>query len=157
MEKQIIALLAKVIKENYDIELSNIKLEFPPKKDLGDFAFGCFVLSRDLKKNPAMISNELSELLQNETLIDEANSAGPYINLKVSKSIFTEAFSQMFYDKDDYLSPKISSGERLVVDYIGANVGKPLHIGHICTPIQGQVMINLYNKLGYDVISDSHI
>jgi hypothetical protein len=34
MEKQIIALLAKVIKENYDIELLDIKLEFPPKKDL---------------------------------------------------------------------------------------------------------------------------
>ena len=157
MEKQIIALLAKVIKENYDIELSDIKLEFPPKKDLWDFAFGCFVLSRDLKKNPAMIANELWDLLTRENLIDEANSAWPYINLKISKTIFTDAFVEMFNDKENFLSPKITSNETLVVDYIWANVGKPLHIGHICTPIQGQVMINLYNKLGYDVISDSHI
>jgi arginyl-tRNA synthetase len=27
----------------------------------------------------------------------------------------------------------------------------------MCTPNQGQVIINLYKKLGYDVISDSHI
>ncbi|MDR2639772.1 MAG: arginine--tRNA ligase [Candidatus Peribacteria bacterium] len=43
------------------------------------------------------------------------------------------------------------------MDYIGPNVGKPLHIGHMCSPNQGQTMINVYKKLGYDVISDSHI
>ncbi|MCD5380373.1 arginine--tRNA ligase, partial [Candidatus Gracilibacteria bacterium] len=48
-------------------------------------------------------------------------------------------------------------GKSIYVDYIGANVGKPLHIGHMCTPNQGQVMINVYKKLGYNVISDSHI
>ena len=34
---------------------------------------------------------------------------------------------------------------------------KPLHIGHMCTPNIGQAMINIYKKLGYNVISDSHI
>jgi arginyl-tRNA synthetase len=47
--------------------------------------------------------------------------------------------------------------ETIYIDYIGANVGKPLHIGHMCTPTQGQVIINVFKKLGYNVISDSHI
>jgi arginyl-tRNA synthetase len=42
------------------------------------------------------------------------------------------------------------------VDYIGANVGKPLHIGHICTPSIGQTICNIYKHLGYNVIGDSH-
>ncbi len=44
-----------------------------------------------------------------------------------------------------------------MIDYIGANVGKPLHIGHMCTPNQGQVFVNLFRKLGYQVIADSHL
>ena len=44
----------------------------------------------------------------------------------------------------------------IIVDYIGANAGKPLHIGHICTPSIGQVIANIYRHLGYRVIGDSH-
>lgn len=46
--------------------------------------------------------------------------------------------------------------ETIVVDYIGANAGKPLHIGHICTPSVGQAICNIYRHLGYEVIGDSH-
>lgn len=49
-----------------------------------------------------------------------------------------------------------AKNETIIVDYIGANVGKPLHIGHICTPSIGQVICNVYRHLGYDVIGDSH-
>lgn len=37
------------------------------------------------------------------------------------------------------------------------NVGKPPHIGHICTPLQGQSIINTMRYLGYHVIGDSHL
>jgi len=52
MKQEIINLLKKVIKENYNLDLEDIKLENPPKKELWDYAFGCFLLARDLKKNP---------------------------------------------------------------------------------------------------------
>jgi arginyl-tRNA synthetase len=42
------------------------------------------------------------------------------------------------------------------VDYIGANAGKPLHIGHLCTPSVGQAICNIHDHLGYKVIGDSH-
>ena len=51
---------------------------------------------------------------------------------------------------------KEKKNETVVVDYIGANAGKPLHIGHICTPSVGQTIINIHEYLGYDVIGDSH-
>lgn len=37
------------------------------------------------------------------------------------------------------------------------NVGKPPHIGHICTPLLGQAMINMLRFMGYHVIGDSHL
>ena len=66
MEKQIINLLRKIIKENYDIDLEEITLTNPPKKEMGDFAFSCFILSRELKKNPSIIASDLELLLIKE-------------------------------------------------------------------------------------------
>lgn len=157
MEKQIIALLQEVIKQNYNIELADIKLVFPPKKNLWDFCFQCGVLSRDLKKNPMLIAQELVPLLSNQELFSEVTATGPFVNLKISKQIFVSALANMYHGLDNYLAPNIGNGEKIVIDYIGTCVGKPLHIGHMCTPNIGQVMINLYKKLWYDVISDSHI
>jgi arginyl-tRNA synthetase len=50
MKQEIIDLLKKVIKDNYNLKLEDVKLENPPKKELWDYAFGCFSLARDLKK-----------------------------------------------------------------------------------------------------------
>jgi arginyl-tRNA synthetase len=158
MEQQISNLLKQKIRENYNLELSEIKLETPPKKDLWDFAFGCFLLARDLKKNPTMIAWELLELLRWESLIESASVAWPYLNIKVSKSIFTDSFNLLYANRDNLAwDTKIHEWKTIFVDYIGANVWKPLHIGHMCTPNQWQVIINLFRKFGYKVISDSHI
>lgn len=157
MEKEIINLLKQKIKENYSIELDEVKLENPPKKELWDFAFGCFVLAKDLKKSPVQISAELAEFLKNESLIEDANATWPYLNIKVSKSIFTDTFYKMYSDLDCLLNYSEWMWKTIVIDYIWANVWKPLHIGHMCTPNQWQVIINVYRKLWYKVISDSHI
>jgi arginyl-tRNA synthetase len=50
-----------------------------------------------------------------------------------------------------------SSKETIIIDYIWANVWKPLHIWHMCTPNQWQAIYNVYKRLWCDVIWDSHI
>lgn len=157
MNEVIISVIKKTVKKLYGIELQEVKLENPPKKDLWDLAFGCFVLSKDTKKNPAVIAWELVVQLKWSEHIEEVSSDGPYLNIKISKNVYTDAFHIIYEKKMDFLNPFIKNGRSIIVDYIWANVWKPLHIGHMCTPNQGQVLINIYKKLGYDVISDSHI
>ena len=157
MEQQIIQLIQNIIFDKYQLENAEVKLSVPPKKNLGDFAMNCALLARDLRMNPNIIAEELSKLLESQELVLSAEVAGPYINLKISKDIFTNSFKEIYSDLSVFLHPKVSKGTKIIIDYIWANVGKPLHIGHMCTPNQGQVMINLYKNLWYDVISDSHI
>jgi len=79
------------------------------------------------------------------------SAVGAYVNIILCASYFVSqllAFS---------LCAKQERNELIFVDYIGANVGKPLHIGHLCTPSIGQSLINLHRFLGYTVVSDSHI
>jgi len=157
MKQEIIDLLKKVIKDNYNIEISDIKLENPPKKELWDYAFGCFLLARDLKKNPAQIAWDISELLKSESLIESSSIAWPYLNIKINKNSFSEKFLEYVESKSGWTQGSPLQNKTIYIDYIWANVWKPMHIGHMCTPNQGQTMINVYKKLWYNVISDSHI
>jgi len=72
------------------------------------------------------------------------------VNLFLADGVWMDIFQSTTNQE-----PK-AKNETIIVDYIGANAGKPLHIGHICTPSIGQVICNTYRHLGYDVIGDSH-
>lgn len=142
----------------YGIEDTEISLSHPPKKELGDFAYGTFLLARDLKKSPQIISQEITNYLKEHTSgYSKILSEGPYVNFYLDGDSFTKDFQAFLYQKSWYEKYKVSDGSSIVIDYIGANVWKPMHIGHMCTPLQGQVFVNLYRKLGYEVIADSHI
>lgn len=167
--------LIELIEKKYWEKLETIKLEVPPKKELWDYAFACFVLAKTTKLSPQVIAWELKEFIENTKvpLIERVETAGPYLNIYLDKHIYTQMFFENFFSGDvPYEIPLTKSPQSqsrdtfcsfpnnhktVIVDYIGANVGKPLHIGHMCTPNIGQTLINLYRKLGYNVIGDSHI
>ncbi len=152
IKTKISKIISQSIFELYNITGDEIKLENPPKKELWDYAFGCFILSKTLGKNPALIANELMQKLSLNVNFSEITTAWPFLNIKMSYKFYTDIFLN-----EVSVIPKIWVGKTIVVDYIWANVWKILHIWHMCTPNQWQVTINLYRLLGYTVISDSHI
>ena len=155
MSADILFHLQKAIFESFQLEKNDLQLETPPKKEFWDYAFGAFQLARDLRKSPLEIANTLYTELQKMThpSIEKLELVGPYINIYVKKSLIIEQYREYLQNKSQTSQNK----EIIIVDYIGANVGKPLHIGHMCTPNIGQALINTYRALGYEVIGDSHI
>ena len=160
MKEKVSRYIISLIETSYGIALPEVKLENPPKKEMWDLAFGCFVLSRDLKKSPNDIALELAEKISTDSEkiseIQEVWAAGPYLNITLGAGSYNEAFIEML-EWNMYKNILGNKDTSIYIDYIGANVWKPLHIGHMCTPSHGQVFANLFQKLGYNVISDSHI
>lgn len=160
MQIQVKQELQTILQKLYNLENTEINLEIPPKKELWDFAYGPFLLARELKKGPPIIASEMKTYYEaNKKVFSAITSlevAGPYLNIKINPNIITNEFFNKLYDSSLF-APFEKKNERVIVDYIGMNVGKPMHIGHMCTPNIGQAMINTYKKLWYDVISDSHI
>lgn len=155
MKQEIQDLLKKVIKQNYNLKITDIKLSNPPKWVVGDFSTNVWFLARDLKKNPSIIAEELVKSInkQNFSIIEKISALNWFLNIKINKNSFTEKFLE--YINSNWEVEK--NNKSIYIDYIWANVWKPMHIWHMCTPNQGQVMINVYKKLWYKVISDSHI
>lgn len=145
-------IIIETIKTLYNIELIEVKIEKPPNKDLWDYAFGTFLLSKETKQNPAFIATEITKKLENNLFIKEITPTWPYVNIKLSNKFYTKFFLN---EKNDDLN--IWKWKTIVVDYVGANVWKPLHIGHICAPSQWQASVNIAEKLWYKVIGDTHI
>ena len=154
MKTKLQNILKEIIFNLYDLENPEISLENPPKKELWDFAFWPFLLAKELKKNPVQIWAEIISELKKYPEIENVNQAWPYINIFLSKDIFTNIFKENY---EKFNETKQKNNKNIYIDYIWPNMWKPLHIGHMCTPNIGQAMINIYKKLGYNVISDSHI
>jgi len=140
----------EIFSQLFDISLSP-SIETPPKKDLGDFCVSPFEIVKILKKNPREIAEKIANTLKEDERFSQVNIAGPYVNFSISPAFF----NTLFFKNTPSLPQK--NGEKIFVDYIGMNVGKPMHIGHMCTPSQGQITMNLAKKLGYTAIGDSHL
>ena len=69
-----------------ETKLDNVPLEVPPNPEMGDYAFPCFVLSKELKKSPMDIAKELSQKFKPTKLLAEARQTGPYLNFFVNKN-----------------------------------------------------------------------
>lgn len=124
-----------------------------PKPELGEFCINVFPLAKVVGKAPNIISEEVAtELANHKNIIVSTSATGGYVNFFLTNSFWREFFETIKNTKN----PE-KNNEMVVVDYIGMNVGKPPHIGHICTPLLGQAIINTLRYQGFSVIGDSHL
>ena len=79
-----------------------------------------------------------------------------FINLKLSGHFLADYLEQM-RTAPDFGVEKTGEGKTIVVDYGGANVAKPLHIGHLRPAIIGESLKRLYHYLGWNTIGDVHL
>lgn len=80
--------IAKEIAEvtNLDSEELENYIEIPPNSDLGDYAFPCFKLAKELRKAPPMIANDIKENIKiDEKIIEKIEVVGGYLNIYVNK------------------------------------------------------------------------
>ena len=156
---------------NYKQELSNLlepllnieniynQIEIPERK-MGDFAFPCFRLARELKKAPPAIASEIAEKI-NASLpdwLEKATPTGPYINFFIKKSkLANTVISQAIVQGENFGKSNIGTGKTIVIDYSSPNIAKPFHVGHLRSTVIGQALYNIYEHLGYNCIGVNHL
>ena len=52
-------IILNILQKHSKSDLNENMIEIPPNSELGDYAFPCFILSKELKKSPVEISKEL--------------------------------------------------------------------------------------------------
>lgn len=152
--------ISNLISEELNIEKERIyaNISLIKEKDKGDYTFPCFTLSKELKKSPNIIAEELKDRIKASDLIEKIESVNGYLNFFVNKELLTkEVFEEFELKKDNYGKSDIGNNKTILIDYSSPNIAKPFHIGHLRTTVIGHALYNIYKFLGYNVISINHL
>ena len=139
----------------YDASFGRVTVSNRP--DLCEYQCnGALAAAKQYKCAPIQIANAVVEKLNaDDYSMIEAVMPG-FINLKLSGA-FLQSYLEEMRTTPDFGVEKIGDGKTIVVDYGGANVAKPLHIGHLRPAIIGEALKRLHKYLGYNTIGDVHL
>ncbi len=132
-----------------------IVLQNPPKETLGEFAFGCFSLSKTLKKNPAEIAKELQDYFAEnaDEVISRAEAIGPYLNVYLNRAQYADTvLKEIAKLGEKFGSHKIGKGKRVMIEFSSPNTNKPQHLGHVRNNMLGFSLSLLAEKIGYEAV-----
>ena len=117
---------------------------------------GALAAAKQYHRAPIQIAQAVVEKLNAEdySLVEAVNPG--FINLKLSGH-FLKEYLEAMRTAPKFGVTQIGAGKTIVVDYGGANVAKPLHIGHLRPAIIGESLKRLYRYLGYNAIGDVHL
>ena len=133
------------------------------RPDLADFqSNGALAAAQSLKKegsakaNPREIATRIAEHLKADPRLSSVEIAGPgFVNLTVSDDALTFRAREIAADPhlgaDHVLIPR-----RVLVDYAGPNVAKPMHVGHLRASIIGEAIKRIFRFRGDQVWGDAH-
>ena len=147
--------LAKAVSnalQNFSAEQISAFLENPKDSKLGDFAFPCFKLAAELKKNPAEIAKELQQKIVLPKSFEKTEAAGPYLNFFLKKQNLAEQTLKMIFKQKERFGQSKVSAKKILVEYSAPNTNKPLHLGHMRNDSIGMAVCNSLETTGNRVI-----
>lgn len=131
-----------------------IELSKPPKSEMGDFVFPCFVLAKVAGKNPVEVARSLADqiVLEPKSGIERVAAFGPYVNFFVAPGAMIEQVAApVLRYKEKYGLTTVGADRKILIEYPSNNTHKEFHIGHFRNVTIGNTLVSLYRASGYKV------
>ena len=159
--KKLLELISEEMKNafeaaGYERELGKVTVSNRP--DLCEYQCnGAMAGAKQYKKAPLMIANDVAAKLSNSTVFEKAEAVAPgFLNLTL-KNEFVGAYVKEMRTVDKYGLEETKNPLKIVIDYGGPNVAKPLHVGHLRSAIIGESVKRIARYMGHNVVGDIHL
>ena len=159
--KKILDLISQEVMDAFEVcgyEASYGKTGISNRPDLCEYQCnGALAAAKRYKKAPIMIANDVVAVLKEKQVFADVAAVNPgFINMKVSGEFVAEYLLAM--QADDNLSvDKAEQPKTIIIDYGGANVAKPLHVGHLRSAVIGESVKRICQFMGHRAIGDVHL
>lgn len=118
---------------------------------------GAMAAAKTYHKAPIMIANDVTDHLAAEEIFEEAQAVAPgFINITLTPKFLAEYVDEM-KQSYKYGLETVYDVKKIIVDYGGPNVAKPLHVGHLRAAIIGESIKRIARYVGNNVIGDVHL
>lgn len=118
---------------------------------------GAMAGAKQYHKAPIMIAEEVAGKLNGSSVFSEVSAVAPgFLNLKVSEG-FVKDYLQNMRNDDKFGLQTPEHAQKIIIDYGGPNVAKPLHVGHLRSAIIGESIKRICRYAGHDVLGDIHL
>ena len=140
----------------YDRNLGKVTLSNRP--DLCEYQCnGAMAGAKLYKKAPIMIANDVAANLADSKIVENVEAVAPgFLNMDLNKEYLAEYLQKMAAD-EKFGMDMPESPKKLMIDYGGPNVAKPLHVGHLRSAIIGESIKRIVRYAGHEIIGDIHL
>ncbi|MDE6214571.1 MAG: arginine--tRNA ligase [Lachnospiraceae bacterium] len=140
----------------YDRELGRVTLSNRP--DLCEFQCnGAMAGAKKYHKAPLMIAQDVAEKLTDSDVFGEVSAVAPgFLNLKITETFIKSYLNEMARSEKFGLTTPVNP-KKIIIDYGGPNVAKPLHVGHLRSGVIGESIKRICRYAGHEVIGDIHL
>ena len=159
--KKIVDLLQEEIskafeKAGYDSKYAKVTVSNRP--DLCQYQCnGAMPAAKEYHKAPIQIAGDIVEAVGDSSTFKEIAAQAPgFINMVVSDEFLADYINKM-NESETFGCDKTDEPKTIVIDYGGANVAKPLHVGHLRSAVIGESIKRTARFLGHEVIGDVHL
>jgi arginyl-tRNA synthetase len=135
-------------------------IEIPTNDSMGDYAFPCFKLAKELRKAPPMIAKEITDTIDIKAIdfVSGVESINAYINFFLNKTLLVEeVITDVLKEKANYGMETENKKGNVVIDYSSPNIAKPFHVGHLRSTVIGNSLYRIFEALGYKSIGVNHL
>lgn len=142
--------------EGLDPSYGDVRVSDRP--DLAQFQCnGALAAARERKANPRALGEAVATRLAKDPVFAAVSVAGPgFLNFTLSAEFLAGRVNALGADSRIGGWAR-ETAERVVIDYGGPNIAKPLHVGHLRSAIIGEALKRLMRFAGDEVISDIHL
>lgn len=140
----------------YDRGLGKVSVSNRP--DLCEYQCnGALAAAKIYRKAPIMIAGDVIKKLEEAAEFSKAEAVAPgFINLTLSAEFVADYVNEMAA-AERFGCERQDNPKKIVLDYGGPNVAKPLHVGHLRSAIIGESVKRICRYMGDEVIGDVHL
>jgi arginyl-tRNA synthetase len=156
--------LAQQLTDNLSVAFTELHLDpthalvtRADRPDLADFqCSGAMPLAKGTGRSPRDIASAIAAKWTATELAEAPSIAGPgFLNFRVRDAALS-ARVQQIGDDARFGASRVPSARRVVIDYAGPNVAKPMHVGHLRSSIIGESLKRIFRFRGDQVWGDAH-
>jgi arginyl-tRNA synthetase len=142
---------AEAVAAHAGIAATDLKVEAPPRPELGDLAVGCFAIAKARSQSPAEVARAIAAAFQPTELLASATAAGPFVNFRARRDA---AFRWVIDSalRSRLVPGELGAGKTICIDYGSPNISKHLAYHHIRGTTIGHALAQVFRALGYRVV-----